>query len=132
LSQLNDDDINFIKSFQPTVTVNLEKDLDLLCFHGSPTDYEHVILPTISEEYLMKYLGEFKNNILTGGHTHTQQIRRCGERFFFNPGSIGLPFSSYQTDGFHIDSWAEYAILSAEKNNIGVQFRRLPYDTKDI
>lgn len=133
LSQLNDDDINFIKSFQPTITINLEKDLDLLCFHGSPTDYDHIILPTTSEEDFMKYLGDFKKNILAGGHTHTQQIRRCGDLFFFNPGSIGLPFSSYQGDGkFHVDSWAEYAILTTEKNNIAVQFRRLPYETKDV
>jgi putative phosphoesterase len=133
LSQLSEDDLDFIKSFQPTVTINLEKDLDLLCFHGSPTDYDHIILPTISEEDLIKYLGAFNKNILAGGHTHTQQIRRCGERFFFNPGSIGFPFSSYQSDGvFHVDAWAEYAILTAEKNNIDVQFRRLNYDAKDV
>lgn len=133
LSQLSDEDKDFIKSFQPTVTINLKKDLDLLCFHGSPTDYDHVILPTISEEDLLNYLGEFNKNILAGGHTHTQQTRRCGDLFFFNPGSIGLPFSSYQGDSkFHIDSWAEYAILAVEKNNIGLQFRRLPYETKDV
>lgn len=131
LSQLNDEDINFIKSFQPTVTINLEKDLNLLCFHGSPTDYDDVILPTTPEEDFQKYLGAFNNNILAGGHTHTQQIRRCGERFFLNPGSVGLPFSSYQTDGFYIDAWAEYAILTVEKNNIGVQFRRIIYDVKE-
>src|SRR5688572_26150745 len=64
LSQLSDEDKDFIKGFQPTVTINLKKELDLLCFHGSPTDYDHVILPTISEEDLMKYLGEFKKNVL--------------------------------------------------------------------
>lgn len=132
LSQLNDEDITFIKSFQPTITINLEKDLDLLCFHGSPTDYDHIILPTTSEEDFMKYLGEFKKNILAGGHTHTQQIRRCGERFFLNPGSIGFPFSSYQPNGFHVDAWAEYAILNIANRNIGVEFRRLDYDAKDI
>lgn len=132
LSQLSDEDINFIKSFQPTVTIKLEKDLDLLCFHGSPTDFDHIILPTTSEEDFQKYLGKFSKNILAGGHTHTQQIRRCGDRFFLNPGSIGLPFSSYQTDGFHVDAWAEYAILNVENGNIGVEFRRLPYDANDL
>ena len=133
LSQLDDENINFIKSFQPTVTINLEKDLDLLCFHGSPTDFDHIILPTTSEEEFQKYLGAFSKNILAGGHTHTQQIRRCGERFFRNPGSVGLPFSSYQPDGiFHVDSWAEYAILNIENGNIGVEFRRLPYNVNDL
>ena len=133
LSELSDDDLKFIKAFQATVTINLEKDLDLLCFHGSPTDFDDIILPTTSEEDFLKFLGAFNKNILAGGHTHTQQIRRCGERFFLNPGSIGLPFSSYQTDGkFHVDAWAEYAILTAEKDNIGVQFRRLNYDANDL
>ncbi|MBL8091994.1 MAG: metallophosphoesterase family protein [Anaerolineales bacterium] len=132
LSQLNDEDIKFIKSFQPTITINLEKGLDLLCFHGSPTDYDHIILPTTSEEDFMKYLGNFKKNILAGGHTHTQQIRRCGARFFLNPGSIGFPFSSYQFDRFHVDAWAEYAILNIADRNIGVEFRRLDYDAKDL
>src|SRR5688572_12906521 len=73
LSQLTDDDLKFMKAFQPTITINLEKDLDLLCFHGSPTDFDDIILPTISEEDLLKFLGPFNKNILAGGHTHTQQ-----------------------------------------------------------
>jgi putative phosphoesterase len=133
LSKLSDDDLKFMKGFQATVSINLEKDLDLLCFHGSPTDFDDVILPTTSEDDFLKFLGAYKANILAGGHTHTQQIRRCGERFFFNPGSIGFPFSSYQSDGgFHVDAWAEYAILTVEKGNLGLQFRRLPYDANDV
>ncbi len=133
LSQLTDDDLKFMKGFQSTVTVNLEKDLDLLCFHGSPTDFDDVILPTTPEDEFQKILGAYDKNILAGGHTHTQQVRRCGERFFFNPGSIGFPFNSYQSDGqFHVDTWAEYAILTVDKGEIGLQFRRLPYDANDV
>lgn len=70
---------------------------------------------------------------MTGGHTHTQQARRCGEHFFFNPGSIGLPFNSYQDDAhFHVDAWAEYAILTVENSEIDLKFRRLPYDANDV
>jgi putative phosphoesterase len=133
LSKLTDEDRAYIAGFQPTITIPIEAGLDLLCFHGSPTDFEDVILPTTPEEEFQKYLGEFSRNILTGGHTHTQQVRRCGERFFFNPGSVGLPFSSYQTgEVFHVDSWAEYAILQAERGEINLQFRRLPYDTDQV
>jgi putative phosphoesterase len=133
LSKLSDDDLKFMKTFQSTVTIKLEEDLDLLCFHGSPADFDDVILPTIPEDDFLKFLGAYKVNILAGGHTHTQQIRRCGKLFFFNPGSIGFPFSSYQSDGsFHVDPWAEYAILTVEKGNLGVQFRRLPYNAGDV
>lgn len=133
LAQLTEEDKNFIASFKPIITIPLENGLDLFCFHASPTDYEDVILPTTSEEEFQKFLGAYSKNILTGGHTHTQQVRRCGEQFFFNPGSVGFPFSSYQSGGqFHVDPWAEYAILTVEKGNVDLQFRRLPYDAKDV
>ena len=40
LSQLSEDDMDFISKFQPTVTIRLEEGLDLLCFHGSPTSFD--------------------------------------------------------------------------------------------
>ncbi|MBL8063593.1 MAG: metallophosphoesterase family protein [Anaerolineales bacterium] len=94
LAQLSEDDKKFIAGFQPTITIPLENGLDLLCFHASPTDYEDVILPMTSEEDFQKFLGAYDKNILTGGHTHTQQIRRCGKNFFFNPGSV-VPHSAH-------------------------------------
>jgi putative phosphoesterase len=133
LAQLTEDDQKFIAEFQPTITLQIEKDLNFLCFHGSPTDFEDAILPTTPEEDFQKFLGAFNKNILAGGHTHTQQVRRCGERFFFNPGSVGLPFNSYQDDAqFHVDAWAEYAILAVENGEIDLKFRRLPYDANDV
>src|SRR6266545_7690778 len=45
LSHLTEDDVDFIASFQPTVTLHLEDGIDLLCFHGSPTSFDDVILP---------------------------------------------------------------------------------------
>jgi len=131
LSKLSDDDKKFIAGFQPTITLPLENKLNLLCFHGSPVNYEDVIPPTISEEDFQKFLGGYENNILTGGHTHTQQIRRCGKNFFFNPGSVGIPYNRYQSKT-HVDSWAEYAILTVQQGIFDVQFRRLPYDVQEI
>jgi putative phosphoesterase len=133
LAQLTEDDKAFIARFQPKIPIQLEGDLNLLCFHASPTDYEDVILPTTPEDEFQKFLGAFNTSILAGGHTHTQQVRRCGELFFFNPGSVGFPFSSYQTGSIlHIDAWAEYAILSVEQGNVDLQFRRLPYDVNRV
>lgn len=133
LSQLTEEDKKFISGFQPTVTIELEKDLSLLCFHGSPTDYDDVILPTTPEEDFQKFLGAYKKHIFTGGHTHMQQVRRCGEYFFFNPGSVGFAYSHHQPEGqFHADPWAEYAILEARDGQIRLQFHRLPYDANDL
>lgn len=133
LSQLNDEDRNYISSFQPTVTIPLADGLDLLCFHGSPTSFDDALLPHAPAEVFEKFLGPYSRYILTGGHTHAQQVRRNGELFFFNPGSVGFAYSHYQPDDqFHADAWAEYALLTAENGQISLEFRRIPYDVNEL
>jgi putative phosphoesterase len=133
LSRLTEEDVDFIAKFQPTVTLPLLDDLDLLCFHGSPVSFDDVILPAASEEDFQKFLGPYAGSILTGGHTHAQQIRRLGELFFFNPGSVGFAYSHNQPDdNFQADPWAEYAILTAEDGRTGLEFRRVPFDENEL
>ena len=133
LSQLTEDDVDFIANFQPTVTIELENGLELLCFHGSPTSFDDVILPAAPEEEFQKFLGRYAGHILTGGHTHAQQIRRLGDLFFFNPGSVGFAYSHNQPENaFHADPWAEYAILTAENGHVSLEFRRLPFDAQGL
>ncbi len=133
LSQLTEEDRTFISSFQPTVTIHLENGLNLLCFHGSPTSFDEVILPAAPQEEFQKFLGAYADHILTGGHTHAQQIRRNGKYFFFNPGSVGFSYSHNQPDDqFHADPWAEYAILTAENEQGSLEFRRIPFDAREM
>lgn len=133
LSQLSDDDRAFIANFQPTVTIPLGGNLELLCFHGSPASFDEVILPHSPKEVFDQYLGAYSDKILTGGHTHAQQIRRNGDLFFFNPGSVGFAFSQYQPDGqFHADPWADYAILTIENDQPSLEFRRVPFDVNEL
>ena len=133
LSKLSEEDISFISSFQPTLTVHVQDNFDLLCFHGSPVSFDDVILPAALEDEFQKYLGAYAGRILTGGHTHAQQIRRIGELFFFNPGSVGFAYSHNQSDDdFHADPWAEYAILTIENGQTGLEFRRVPFDAEEL
>lgn len=133
LSQLSEDDIDFISRFQPTVTIQLEDSLELLCFHGSPTSFDDIILPAAPEQEFQKFLGPYAGRILTGGHTHAQQIRRLGDLFFFNPGSVGFAYSHNQPDDqFFADPWAEYAILTSEHGRGSLEFRRVPFDAKEL
>jgi putative phosphoesterase len=133
LSQLTQDDRAFIADFQPTITVQLEDGLELLCFHGSPASFDDIVLPAASEEEFQKFLGAYTDRILTGGHTHAQQIRRIGKYFFFNPGSVGFAYSHNQPDDeFHADPWAEYAILTAKNGQVSLEFRRIPFDAKEL
>ena len=86
-----------------------------------------------NKEEFQKFLGPYADQILTGGHTHAQQIRRNGKLFFFNPGSVGFAYSHNQPDGqFFADPWAEYAILTVEDGQTGLQFRRVPFDEHEL
>jgi putative phosphoesterase len=133
LSQLTEQERAFIVSFQPTITIPIEETLGLLCFHGSPVSFDDVILPAAPEEEFQKHLGAYSDHILTGGHTHAQQIRRNGKYFFFNPGSVGFAYSHNQpNEDFHADPWAEYAILTAENGQTSLEFRRIPFDANEL
>jgi predicted phosphodiesterase len=132
LSQLSAADKDFIAGFKPVVEIALEGGPDLLCFHGSPTSFDDVILPETPEADFMRFLGEWQGRVLTGGHTHLQQIRRLGDYFFFNPGSVGVAFDRNQPeDNFQLDHWAEYAVLSSIDGQPRLEFRRVQFDVAE-
>lgn len=132
VSQLSKSDLDFISTFQPTVQVSLGK-RKLLCFHGSPASFDDIIFPETAEEQVQSWLAPHKESILTGGHTHLQQIRRMGDSFFFNPGSIGLANGPRHTaEKSRLDDWAEYAVLTVDGARIALEFRRVPFDLEKL
>jgi putative phosphoesterase len=129
LSQLSENDRMFIGQFKPTVTINSTTGKSLLCFHGSPKSFDDVILPSTPEEEFLRLLRNYAPFILTGGHTHLQQIRRIGDSFFFNPGSTGFAYSAQQDEhNFRADPWAEYAVLTIDSESVYLELRRIPFD----
>lgn len=134
LSKLSTDDKLFIGAFHPTVEIPLESDLNLLCFHGTPASFDEIILPNIAEEDFQQFLGTYVPHILTGGHTHLQQIRRiAGASFFFNPGSVGLACNNLQLrPPITVDKWAEYAVLTTTNGRTSLEFRRVPFDVEKL
>jgi predicted phosphodiesterase len=135
LAQLSREDRAFIAQFQPTVEISLTPERNLLCFHGSPESFDDIILPTTSEADFEAFVAAYAPHIMTGGHTHMQQIRRIGasDRFFFNPGSVGFAYSHQQPDdSFHADPWAEYAVLTVESGRLALEFRRVPFDAEAL
>ena len=132
-SELTDDDRTFISNFESTVTIPLNEELDFLCFHGSPESFDDAILPAAPQEVFNKYLGKYSDSVLAGGHTHAQQIRQNGNWFFFNPGSVGVVYRHDQPDGIiKINPRAEYAILTEQNGQVSLEFRRLPFDVKEL
>lgn len=130
LAQLTAEDCDFIRSFQPTISLELNAERHLLCFHGSPSSFDDIILPETPDEEVTRLLRPRQGQALAGGHTHRQQIRSLGTALFLNPGSVGLPVSPARSDGAMPSTpWAEYAIMSAwDDGRVGVEFRRTPYE----
>ena len=127
LSQLSADDRAFIAGFAPTVRVAMTARDSLLCFHGSPDNFDEIILPSTPYETVRRHLSGHDARWLAGGHTHIQHVRRLGSGFFCNPGSVGLPYNTEWPEVEHgPDPWADYAILTATDDAVSLEFRRLP------
>jgi predicted phosphodiesterase len=131
LTKLSENDLSFIRTFQPTIQMKLDDERTLLCYHGSPKSFDHVILPQTPDEEVRGYLEPHEQMIYTGGHTHMQFIRHFGRTFHFNPGSVGVAYRHDQPDEhFRLDPWAEYAQLSSRNRNLSLEFRRIPFDVQ--
>lgn len=133
LSNLSSSDLDYLRSFQPLVKIVLEDNTSMVCFHGSPVSYDDVLLPGTPKEVWDRLLGPYSPAIMTGGHTHTQQLRRVQEGLFFNPGSIGFACNHLlPAESAKLDPWAEYAVLTHDQGRLQVEFRRVPFDEKRL
>jgi Calcineurin-like phosphoesterase superfamily domain len=101
----------------------------VLAFHGSPGSWDEVILPSTPEDDFRRLLGDADAQILAGGHTHQQFIRRRGGSLFLNPGSAGLSYDPEQLpEPFRFDPWAAWAVVEAGGDQPSIEFRRAPFD----
>jgi putative phosphoesterase len=133
LTRLSESDLAFISTFQPTIQLPMEGERILLCYHGSPQSFNHIILPQTPDEEVRGYLEPKEQMIYTGGHTHIQFIRHFGRTFHFNPGSVGVAYRHDQPDDhFRLDPWAEYALLSSTNGNLSLEFRRIAFDVQSL
>ncbi len=133
LAQLSESDQDVIRQFQPTVAISLGEDCQLLCFHGSPHSFDDIILPDTSDETVSQFMRGFNATFLSGGHTHTQQLRRVGQNWYLNPGSVSLPYNWERSkEGMKVDPWADYALLTHDSTGTGVTFRHVPLDIDEL
>ncbi|MCC5940411.1 MAG: metallophosphoesterase family protein [Balneolaceae bacterium] len=131
LNKLYDKDLSFIRSFKKTVSVPLDDEIDMLCYHGSPHSTIRAVLPTSSPEEIDSLI-KFDNStkIAIGGHTHFQMYRKHKEHILLNAGSVGSafmhPFISPPVPTYL--PVAEYAIVEVMQKNISVDLKSIEYD----
>jgi predicted phosphodiesterase len=123
LGRLGEKHLSYMRSFEPTVGVDLDG-ARLLCFHGTPASYDEIVLPSDPTD---PFDGTGAD-MLAGGHVHIQQLRRVGEAVYVNPGSVGCGYGSVEPEGFSLDPWASYAIVERES----VEFHRVPFDLEEL
>ena len=109
LAQLEPSHLAQIRSFVPTLDVELDDGMMLRAFHGSPLSYDDVLLPDTPDGQVERVLGGSGVDILAGGHTHLQWTRYVDGALFVNPGSV-------RDDG-------AYAIVTGGS----VEFRKAPW-----
>jgi hypothetical protein len=118
-----------VRTFVPTEELDLGAAGTLLCFHGTPDDYNGVLLPETPTEQIAAAIDGHDARTFCGGHTHLQWTVRIGERQFFNPGSVGLGYNRHLPQAeFHFDPFTAYAILSTTGAEVRLEFKRIPFD----
>ena len=129
LAQLADRHLEQLRSFAPTVELELEGQ-KLVLFHGSPRSFDDVLLPDRAEN-IEPWLVEA--DLLAGGHTHKQWTRRVGDALFVNPGAVGLAYDYNQPeDDLKFNPVAEYALVTLTRSGVAAEFRRVPYSLEEL
>jgi predicted phosphodiesterase len=131
-TRLDREDRAFLRSFQPSVEIELERTRGLF-FHGSPRSFTDQLLPDVSGAELDGALAGVRADLFVGGHTHLQMLRRRRDSLFANAGSVGLPFSENPSGGsLRVSRWAEYVVAAVDAGGLRLEFRRVPYDVEEM
>ena len=125
--QLDDDDRAFLRTFEPSLELQFDGTTALL-YHGSPRSYDDWIFATTADDDLAAMFSPERQSLLVGGHTHLQLLRRWGGSTLVNPGSVGLPFLRWWPERVRIAPWAEYAVVTADAEQLHVDLRRTRFD----
>lgn len=130
--QLVPEEIAYLQSFVHILDIPLGPDATLRCFHGSPRSNTDLILATTPEEDVDRLLGDQSASVLTGGHSHIQMLRQHLGKLIINPGSVGNAFLRPVKAGIvpSLLPWAEYALVTWDKEILSVDLRRVPFDVQ--
>jgi putative phosphoesterase len=113
--QLNEEALSFLSNLKLRMLVTVSG-IKVFMVHASPKDYLHNCLHEVKEE-MLKELG---CDVLVVGHTHIPFIKRFGDKFVLNVGSVGQPRDK--------DPRASFAILDTETRR--AEIVRVKYDVE--
>ncbi len=115
---LTKENLNFLLSLKDSLVLEIEGK-KIAIHHGAPFDEDYYVYPEYADEELLEYDNP---DLLILGHTHIPFIKRFGERYIINPGSVGQP-----RDG---DPRASYIL--ADLKNMKFELRRVRYEIDEV
>jgi predicted phosphodiesterase len=128
-AQLTDDDLAYLRTFQPTISVSLGDGATLLCYHGSPRSYDERITAETTDDALHEMFAEAPAQIYAGGHTHQQLLRRYRGALVLNPGTVGFAKDAVPPAApVRNPAWAEYATIASDGGQLDVSLHRVRFD----
>jgi predicted phosphodiesterase len=83
---------DFLRSFDATVTLEVEGTGSVLFCHGSPRSDEELVTPATPEERIEPMLSGVGEKTVVCGHTHMQFDRHVSGVRLVNAGSVGMPY----------------------------------------
>src|SRR5207248_873460 len=86
-TQLDDDQQEFLRSFEPRVVLD-----GVLYCHSTPADDMPFVTILTPDEVAAELIGEVEQSTVVIGHSHSQFDRRLGELRLVNAGSVGMPY----------------------------------------
>ena len=116
-AQHSEEDIAFLRSFEPTVSVDVDG-LGTVCFsHGSPRSDEECVTERTPPERVRELMAGREERVVVTAHVHLQYERTVEGIRFVGPGSVGLPYGEGGS--------AYWALLGPD-----VDLRRTTYDVE--
>jgi putative phosphoesterase len=112
-AQLEPRHLDFLASFEDTVTLDVEGLGSVLFCHGTPRSDEEIVTAITPEPRLAAVMTGAE--VVVCGHVHVQFDRRAGATRVVNAGSVGLPYEGRPG--------AYWALLGPD-----VELRRTEYD----
>jgi predicted phosphodiesterase len=132
-AQLGDDDFTYLRTFQPTITLELDGGLTALLYHGSPRSFDERIVAETPDSALHEMLEATPAQIYIGGHTHQQLLRRYRDALVINPGAVGFAKDAIAPAALiRNPAWAEYAVIVSDGDRFDVSLRRAPFDREAL
>lgn len=128
LKEIAAEGLAYLRSFRKTITVRINHELSILCYHGSPESCADEIRSTTAESELETFFAVAKEKICAGGHTHQQMRRDFKDTIIINPGSVGTVFKSPPGEAIRLQPWAEYAIVDATRHAIDIEMHQVHFD----